>query len=56
MEHKIVKGAVPLERVDSNHVYLHIAKDLSEEQLYQLVAYLERSIAIPNKLIFDDFQ
>uniref|UniRef100_F1KWW2 Receptor-type tyrosine-protein phosphatase-like protein n=1 Tax=Ascaris suum TaxID=6253 RepID=F1KWW2_ASCSU len=56
VEHKIVKGAVPLERVDSNHVYLRIAKDLSEEQLYQLVAYLERSIAIPNKLIFDDFQ
>uniref|UniRef100_A0A915BJU8 Uncharacterized protein n=2 Tax=Parascaris univalens TaxID=6257 RepID=A0A915BJU8_PARUN len=56
VEHKIVKGAVPLERVDSNHVYLRIAKDLSEEQLYQLVAYLERSIAVPNKLVFDDFK
>ncbi|KHN79045.1 Receptor-type tyrosine-protein phosphatase N2, partial [Toxocara canis] len=56
VEHKIVKGAPALERVDGSHVYLRVSKDLNEQQLYQLVAYLENSIAVPNKLMFDDFQ
>uniref|UniRef100_A0A0M3K473 IA2 (inferred by orthology to a C. elegans protein) n=1 Tax=Anisakis simplex TaxID=6269 RepID=A0A0M3K473_ANISI len=56
VEHKIVKGAPPLERVDSTRVYLKVKRDLDEDQLYQLVAYLEHSIAVPNELFFDDFQ
>ena len=52
--HKIVKGGI--QRVEGNRVYLRVAKDnLTEEELYKLIAYLDRKIAAPNRLYFDQF-
>ncbi|CAK5060683.1 unnamed protein product [Meloidogyne enterolobii] len=52
--HKIVKGGI--QRVEGNRVYLRVAKEnLTEEELYKLIAYLDRKIAAPNNLYFDQF-
>uniref|UniRef100_A0A915DPI8 Tyrosine-protein phosphatase domain-containing protein n=1 Tax=Ditylenchus dipsaci TaxID=166011 RepID=A0A915DPI8_9BILA len=52
--HKIVKGGI--QRVEGNRVYLKVAKDnITEEELYKLIAYLDRKIAEPNSLYFDEF-
>lgn len=52
--HKIVKGGI--QRVEGNRVYLRVAKEnLTEEELYKLIAYLDRKIAAPNRLYFDQF-
>lgn len=54
-EHKIVKGRNAVSRVVGNRVYLKLnIKD--QKQLDPLVEYLENTIALPNNLIFDDFQ
>lgn len=55
-EHKIVKGRNALSRVVGNRVYLKVNKVKDEKQLAPLVEYLENTIALPNNLIFDDFQ
>ncbi|KAF7636356.1 hypothetical protein Mgra_00004137 [Meloidogyne graminicola] len=52
--HKIVKGGI--QRVEGNRVYLRVSKEnLTEEELYKLIAYLDRKIAAPNRLYFDQF-
>ncbi|KAI1721237.1 protein-tyrosine phosphatase domain-containing protein [Ditylenchus destructor] len=53
--HKIVKGGV--QRVEGNRVYLKVEKkdNVTEEELYKLIAYLDRKIAEPNDLYFDEF-
>lgn len=52
--HKIVKGGI--QRVEGNRVYLKVAKqNLTENELYKLIAYLDQKIAEPNNLYFDEF-
>ncbi|KAL3116078.1 hypothetical protein niasHT_007378 [Heterodera trifolii] len=52
--HKIVKGGI--QRVEGNRVYLKVAKEqLTEEELYKLIGYLDKKIAQPNNLYFDEF-
>lgn len=53
--HKIVKGGV--QRVEGNRVYLKVEKkeNITEEELYKLIAYLDKKIAEPNDLYFDEF-
>ncbi|CAD6188203.1 unnamed protein product [Caenorhabditis auriculariae] len=55
-EHKIVKGRNDgVTRVAANRVYLKV--NIKEEnQLYPLIEFLQNTIALPNNLIFDDFQ
>uniref|UniRef100_A0A914HCB8 Receptor-type tyrosine-protein phosphatase N2 n=1 Tax=Globodera rostochiensis TaxID=31243 RepID=A0A914HCB8_GLORO len=52
--HKIVKGGI--QRVEGNRVYLKVTKEqLTEQELYKLIAYLDKKIAQPNNLYFDEF-
>lgn len=54
--HKIVKGGnAAISRVVGNRVYLKVNVK-QEEQLYPLIEFLQKTIALPNDLIFDDFQ
>lgn len=53
--HKIVKGDI--QRVEGNRVYLRVNQDkIRENELYKLIAYLDKKIAEPNNLYFDEFQ
>lgn len=53
--HKIVKGDI--QRVEGNRVYLQVnQKEIREDELYKLIAYLDKKIAEPNNLYFDEFQ
>ncbi|KAI6188448.1 Receptor-type tyrosine-protein phosphatase N2 [Aphelenchoides besseyi] len=55
IEHKIVKGDI--QRVEGNRVYLKVGKDnVTEEEMYKLIIYLDKKIAEPNNLYFDEFQ
>ncbi|VDN03930.1 unnamed protein product [Thelazia callipaeda] len=56
IEHKIVKGTLPYQKVNGNRIYLKVAEDFTEEKLYHLMDFLDRLIAAPNKLIFSDFK
>ncbi|CAI4227825.1 unnamed protein product [Auanema sp. JU1783] len=54
--HKIVKGRNSgITRVVGNRVYLKV-NIKAEQQLYPLIEFLQNTIALPNNLIFDDFQ
>ncbi|CAJ0942118.1 unnamed protein product, partial [Mesorhabditis belari] len=54
VEHKIVKGTPAVSRVVGNRVYLKV--NIKEEsQLYPLIEFLQNTIALPNGLLFDDF-
>jgi len=54
--HKIVKGGnAAISKVVGNRVYLKVNVK-QEEQLYPLIEFLQKTIALPNDLIFDDFQ
>ena len=53
--HKIVKG--DFQRVEGNRVYLRMSKEeVTEEELAKLIEYLDRKIALPNNMYFDDFK
>jgi protein tyrosine phosphatase len=53
--HKIVKGDI--QRVEGNRVYLKVNQnEIREDELYKLIAYLDKKIAEPNNLYFDEFQ
>ncbi len=53
-EHKIVKGGI--QRVEGNRVYMKVAKEnLTEEELLKVIDYLDRKVADPNQLYFDEF-
>jgi hypothetical protein len=55
IEHKIVKGDV--HRVEGNRVYVKIGKEnITEAELYKLISYLDKKIAEPNNLYFNEFQ
>ena len=54
IEHKIVKGDV--HRVEGNRVYVKIGKEnITEDELYKFITYLDRKIAEPNNLYFNEF-
>jgi len=54
IEHKIVKGDV--HRVEGNRVYIKIGKEnITEEEMYKLINYLDRNIAEPNNMYFNEF-
>jgi protein tyrosine phosphatase len=53
--HKIVKG--DFQRVEGNRVYLRMSKEeVTEDELAKLIEYLDRKIALPNNMYFDDFK
>ena len=53
--HKIVKG--DFQRVEGNRVYLKMTKDeVTEDELVKLIEYLDKKIALPNNMYFDDFK
>ncbi|CAD5223188.1 unnamed protein product [Bursaphelenchus xylophilus] len=55
VEHKIVKGDI--QRVEGNRVYLKVGREnITEDELYKLVSFLDEKIATPNNLYFNDFQ
>lgn len=55
IEHKIVKGDV--HRVEGNRVYVKIGKEnITENELYKMISYLDAKIAEPNNLYFNEFQ
>lgn len=55
IEHKIVKGDV--HRVEGNRVYIKIGKEqITEDELYRLITYLDKKIAEPNNLYFNEFE
>uniref|UniRef100_A0A158R462 Protein-tyrosine-phosphatase n=1 Tax=Syphacia muris TaxID=451379 RepID=A0A158R462_9BILA len=56
VEHKIVKGDQELRSVYRNRVYIKVPPKIAPEKLFELMNYLQNSIAIPNKLIFDEYQ
>jgi protein tyrosine phosphatase len=56
IEHKIVKGE-DIHRVEGNRVYIKVGKDkITEDELYKLITYLDKKIAEPNNLYFNEFQ
>ena len=55
IEHKIVKGDI--HRVEGNRVYIKVGKEqITEDELYRLISYLDKKIAEPNNLYFNEFQ
>ncbi|CAD5217157.1 unnamed protein product [Bursaphelenchus okinawaensis] len=55
VEHKIVKGDI--QRVEGNRVYIKVGREnITEDELYKLVSFLDEKIATPNNLYFNDFQ
>lgn len=54
IKHKIVKGDV--HRVEGNRVYIKVGKEnITEEEMYKLISYLDKTIAEPNNLYFNEF-